>query len=235
MLQCAGGNDRGDVRGAMQLEHPRAFVERCPAGHYVVDQQNALPRHVGRALEGTTDILAALLERQVGLSRGWPVTEETVVIDGEIQLVSDHPGNFHRLVETSFTQAFGMQWQGHDQLLSGFDLRRQPMTQPVRHSQLMAVFQRVNDPVGWKVVVKRGQRLIEVRRIRQAGTAAFAMRGLLGTLRAASAWWYRQVGGARWAEQSVGAVAAAQQATPRKGVVEPAAGELFQPMHKALG
>ena len=67
--QRACDDDGGDRSGAVQLERARAFVERGPAGHHIVDQNDMLSAHVLDAVESSAQAAQPLVERQIGLCR----------------------------------------------------------------------------------------------------------------------------------------------------------------------
>jgi hypothetical protein len=91
------------------------------------------------------DVFVAFFQRQFCLSWGRSVAKDTATVNRQIELISDNPGDFRRLIETAFAQTVGVQRERDDELIVRLQSRRKLVAQPAGNSQLMAVFEGVND------------------------------------------------------------------------------------------
>lgn len=216
MLQGACRNDDRYVGGTMYFEDAGALIDGCAGGHHVIDQQYLSPAQVSATFKCPPDILVAFFRWQIGLPWGWPVTPYAAAVDGQIEVISDDPGNFHRLVEAAFAQAVRVQGQRDDELMLSRDPLGQSAAQPVGDGQLMAVLERVNDAVNREIITKSGNRPVEVRRLLQAGATTLAVGRLNPALRATGRWRCWEIGRAIRAEQATLAIVSAEQAAFRE-------------------
>ena len=129
--------------------------------------------------------------------------QQCAAVDRQFEAFSKAGSNFGRLVEAAFAQALTVQRQRHDQvdIRCGQGLQHLP-GEPVGDSQLVAVLEGVNDAVHRKIVAETGAGPIEMRRLLQAGAAAFAVRCLFVAERAKGAGQRRQISLAVRTEQA---------------------------------
>ena len=201
----------------MNFQGTGTFVGRGPGGHHIVDQQQALLVEVAPAFESAAYIAQALLVRQIGLGGRGARAHKRLKVDREAEQCAERLGDFACLVEAAFAQAINVQREGNYPVAgmvceAGLHLCREPLGE----CQFMPVCQGVNDAVERKVVAECRDGPVEMRWVFQAGSAAFPMRGLVGTDGACPGRLQWQVGLARRANGFVIAVGAAKQATARQ-------------------
>lgn len=217
VLERTGRDGNGYRAGSMNFQGTGTFVGRGPGGHHIVDQQQALLAEVAPAFESAAHIAQALLVRQIGLGGRGARAHKRLKVDREAEQCAERLGDFACLIEAALAQAINVQREGNYPVASmvceaDLHLCREPLGE----CQLMPVFQGVNDAVERKVVAECRDGPVEMRRVFQAGTAAFPMGGPVGTDGAGPGRRQRKVGSARRANRFVGAVGAAKQATARQ-------------------
>ena len=154
----------------------------------------------------------AFFQRQFCLSWSRSVAKDTATVNRQIELISDNPGDFRRLIETAFAQTVGVQRKRDDELIVRLQSRRKLVAQPAGNSQLMTVFEGVNDAINRKIITKSSNRPIKMRRILHAGTTTFPMSCLFATLRTTGRRQCREVDSALGAQQAALTIGATQQA-----------------------
>lgn len=117
-----------------------------------------------------------------------------------------------------------MEWQRHQQIVfvCGNQLA-QAIAEPGCQGQAVLVFEGLYQSIDREFVVKSGNRSRECGWALEAGATAFAECGFNAALRAVNPWVLRQVGSAGGAQQVVGCIGCAQQATAGHEVIGDAA------------
>ncbi len=170
----------------MDFQDAGRFIEGGAAGHHVIDQNDRLAAQLPPTFERAAYVGGPLLERKGGLSGGVAAAHEDVGAPGEKTSSRETARDLAGLVEATLGKSPRVQGQGQDQSRGfGGQVGGQAVAEPGGDTEVMTVFEGVDEAIQGKLVAVQRESAIEVRGCMQAAAAMLAMGGGLGATRTA--------------------------------------------------